>query len=1037
MILQKRNVFLYWIGSEYKLISILRNLIYLHSTNGIGYNIILITHENINDYVDNIPKYFYDLCPAHQADFVRVHVICDYGGIWLDSDTLILDTLDSLFDIIENKDGFLIKENNNELSNGIFGSKKETEFMQEWKKNLRMKLDITKGKIEWTDVGNDMLEYMFNLNPSLFENYKIFQGLDNLYPVNWNNCVAEFITKPYDNYKNIIRNYQPFIVLVNSVYHAFENKTINEILNGNMPINYFINKSLQNIGISKNKLNNGYQIYNYGDKDYISKSIIDYETWEPNITCLMNNIINKNEYSENVILDIGCNIGYHTLITQKYNSISHVYSVDGNNVNINLLELSCGINNISNVTLINKCIADKPEESFETANQDLIDRVNNIGGLSYKKSKNNTGILSTTIDELIEKNKITNILIMKIDIEGGELNSLKGATTSLKTNIIKNIIIAITPKFNNDSKAILDILHENDYVLYNIPHKETGYLNTDNNLLENIKSSPITNISEFVSSISVQTNILAIKCTTSTNIAINSNKNEKIFSKIYKNSLWNNNNPSIPLSGPGSSLENTREVITLLEEFIYKHNCTSILDLGCGDLTWISKTKFFLDNKIQYNGIDVVSNLINSHKTNYPNKTFLCKDITKFSEFNKASIVILRDVIFHLEIAEILNIFNNIKNKFDFICITSCRNTENNDKFNRWKFSERNIHLKPFNIPYTFKETLFEKKFNRNIYIYDHSNFYQLKNLNNKIHNKKYIIYADWIESYLALEPFTFVKNLEKYGWKIMKLSEIDIEKLKREKAIILCVTYDSFDISQLKCENITLIYKIDDLYPYEDIRKKCIDYTDFLIGPYQYLFKEKKIIEMYPSINTKESYHIPYSAVNSFYKNIDFNNTPKEIIFISGNINCVYPFRKHISKFSEYIERLEHPSYNNYKHKIINEEYYNKLAEYLCCFTDASCYNYILLKVFEICSVGSLLLCDESIKNQLYNLGFHDNIHYIACNKDNLELKMKWILDKKNRKIVDEMRLRGMDLVRNNHSTSCRSQAFDAIINNKYLKSE
>lgn len=95
-------------------------------------------------------------------------------------------------------------------------------------------------------IGNKMLEELFNLNPSLFENYKIFFGLNNLYRVNWNNCVTEFITKPYDNYKNIIRNYQPLIVLVNSVYKAFENKTINEILNGNMPINYFINKSFQN-----------------------------------------------------------------------------------------------------------------------------------------------------------------------------------------------------------------------------------------------------------------------------------------------------------------------------------------------------------------------------------------------------------------------------------------------------------------------------------------------------------------------------------------------------------------------------------------------------------------------------------------------------------------------------------------------------------------------------------------------------------------------------------------------------------------------
>lgn len=70
-----RNIFLYWTGKEYKLINILRNFIYLHSTNGIGYNVILITQENVKYYIENIPNYFYNMLPALQADFVRINVI--------------------------------------------------------------------------------------------------------------------------------------------------------------------------------------------------------------------------------------------------------------------------------------------------------------------------------------------------------------------------------------------------------------------------------------------------------------------------------------------------------------------------------------------------------------------------------------------------------------------------------------------------------------------------------------------------------------------------------------------------------------------------------------------------------------------------------------------------------------------------------------------------------------------------------------------------------------------------------------------------
>lgn len=299
----------------------------------------------------------------------------------------------------------------------------------------------------------------------------------------------------------------------------------------------------------------------------------------------------------------------------------------------------------------------------------------------------------------------------------------------------------------------------------------------------------------------------------------------------------------------------------------------------------------------------------------------------------------------------------------------------------------------------------------------------------------KIIIIADWIIQYITKEPYMFAKHLHThYGWTIIKLSMLNIEQLKQRQSIVLCITYDSLNISILKCENITLIYKIDDLYPYKDIRKTCIDYADLLISPYQYLFKEENIIQMYPSIKSKDSYHISYSAVESFYINIGFNNTPKEKIFVSGTIISEYPLRNYILKYKEYIEILEHPTYNNYKHNIIDEKYYNKLSEYLCCFTDSSKYKYVLLKVFEICSVGSLLLCDELIQDELYNLGFENNINYISCNKENLESKMKWILDKNNREIVDEIRLKGMNLVKNNHNTNNRSESFNSLINNKYF---
>jgi len=236
-----RNVYMFWMGAEYKLIKILRDLIYLHSKNGKGYNVHLINHDNLSKYIqDTIPKYFYNLSYNHQSDFIRAHVLCDHGGIYLDSDTIVMDKLDELFDIIDNKDGFFILENNETLSAGVFGSKPNTTIMKYWKSETR-KITYQKTKRKWTALGGSILN---NCNKEWLNNYEIFRGLDNMYPINYPDCVKEFINSPYQNYEKIKRDFQPLIILVNTVYNELEKN--DNILELDIPLNYFLKKSFEN-----------------------------------------------------------------------------------------------------------------------------------------------------------------------------------------------------------------------------------------------------------------------------------------------------------------------------------------------------------------------------------------------------------------------------------------------------------------------------------------------------------------------------------------------------------------------------------------------------------------------------------------------------------------------------------------------------------------------------------------------------------------------------------------------------------------------
>lgn len=365
-----------------------------------------------------------------------------------------------------------------------------------------------KNKIEWSEVGCMLLQNLYNTNVKLYDKYEIYSGLNDMYPIYWKNCVDEFINKPYDNYNNIIRDFQPLVILVNSVYKKLESNTEKEILNGNMPINYFIKKSFSNLSLTISNLYTGYYIVNYGNKDYISNSIIKYKCWEPNLTNIFNSILN--EKNDNVVFDIGCNIGYYSIICS--NKCKSIYSFDGNISNIYMLSMSTYYNNINNIIINHNIVSDIDNQYFVKNNQEIISKNNNIGGLNFKLSNEyNYDAKSISLDNFINKNNIQSIDILKIDVEGHKLNVLKGLINTIKSNIIKYIIIELSPCFNDDSYEILTILKNSNYNIYNIQHKETGKYIYDNNYLNNVLKYEICDIKKFIKSIDRQTNVICRK----------------------------------------------------------------------------------------------------------------------------------------------------------------------------------------------------------------------------------------------------------------------------------------------------------------------------------------------------------------------------------------------------------------------------------------------------------------------------------------------------------------------------------------------
>lgn len=206
-----------------------KNLLYLHSTNGIGYQVHVLHDKNIEHYVPRIPSTFFTTySPWKKYVYVKVMVLCTLGGIWIDiENTLVMDSLDPLFDLLEKKDGFFIQDGGNRWKT-MMGSKANTAVLLEWMEQI------------------NMIEHENHLsisNPRLLDRYEILKGV---FPTTTH--LLDYIEKPYEYYQEMVVPNQPFIVYPLNIYHKIEEIPLEKLWEkDHIPFTYFIQKSLENV----------------------------------------------------------------------------------------------------------------------------------------------------------------------------------------------------------------------------------------------------------------------------------------------------------------------------------------------------------------------------------------------------------------------------------------------------------------------------------------------------------------------------------------------------------------------------------------------------------------------------------------------------------------------------------------------------------------------------------------------------------------------------------------------------------------------
>lgn len=187
---------------------------------------------------------------------------------------------------------------------------------------------------------------------------------------------------------------------------------------------------------------------------------------------------------DKIVFDVGANEGFYTVGMKENNPNLKIVAIEPVPSTFNLLKKNVNSNKLKNVILKNLALTkEKGKITFE-----VVPEATMIGGLDIAMQKRSwvdtkriqkITVASTTLKDLCNKLKINQIDILKLDVEGSELDILKSSKDFLP-NIRKIVIEWHSEKLKKGCK---DFLKKNGFKLLHEEKKKCGdlyFINSQN-----------------------------------------------------------------------------------------------------------------------------------------------------------------------------------------------------------------------------------------------------------------------------------------------------------------------------------------------------------------------------------------------------------------------------------------------------------------------------------------------------------------------------------------------------------------------------
>ena len=181
----------------------------------------------------------------------------------------------------------------------------------------------------------------------------------------------------------------------------------------------------------------------------------------------INTIKRLSNYKKIFLIDCGCNYGFYSFYTASISNKNNVVSIEASSKTSKEFLKNLELNNFKNIYFINKAVSNEDNQELNF-NESLNDWESSLSHDNFKLKSVNK-VQSIKIDTLAQSYNLDEyILLIKLDIEGNEMNAIDGALNTIEK--FSPIIIIEFSKYifeNAKNIAILEKFLKNyDYEIY-------------------------------------------------------------------------------------------------------------------------------------------------------------------------------------------------------------------------------------------------------------------------------------------------------------------------------------------------------------------------------------------------------------------------------------------------------------------------------------------------------------------------------------------------------------------------------------------